>query len=375
MKKREIGKESLSRSFDFFAIGVYNVKLADISNVEFDKNEVWKKFIEQMSYEELMRLYQDAGYQTVAVESIGKSATAEFDGPAGISDYMSLKQNYSVCWPSAVTVAQTWNVDLALEFGQAFGAEAIAEGASGLYAPAVNLHRSPFGGRNGEYPSEDGLLAGKIFAAEVKGLREAGVVVYVKHFAMNNQETVRDVNGLCTFANEQTIREIYLKPFELCIKESEATGLMNSYNRIGSEWTAMNPSLQIDVTRNEWGFKGNIVTDFFIVGSWADNAYMSVQMALKSGTDLLMTGDGYEVDNPNYLQLNEVLEDNYTQQALQWVAKNTCYAQSRGALLQITYNYAWRTIWLVCDIVMGLILIGLIVWIVLDTKKYRKAKN
>lgn len=318
------------------------VKLADMAAVDYTDKEVWEKFICQMGFEEMMRLYQDGGYMTAAIDSIGKSAGVDLDGPAGVSDYMSLKNNYSVCWPSAVVVAQTWNVDLAHEMGVAFGTEALAEGCTGLYAPTVNVHRSPFGGRNGEYPSEDGLLAGKIFASEVRGLRETKISVYVKHFALNNQETVRDVNGLCTFANEQTIREIYLKPFELCVKEGGANGLMNAYNRIGAEWCGMCPALQMDVTRGEWGFEGNIVTDFFIVGSWADNGYMSVQMALKSGTDLLLTGDGYEVDNPNYLQMNEVEEDVYTQQALKQVCKNICFVQSRGSMMEIEYGYGWR---------------------------------
>ena len=242
------------------------VKLADMAAVDYTDKEVWEKFICQMGFEEMMRLYQDGGYMTAAIDSIGKSA----------------------------------GVDL------------------------------------------DGLLAGKIFASEVRGLRETKISVYVKHFALNNQETVRDVNGLCTFANEQTIREIYLKPFELCVKEGGANGLMNAYNRIGAEWCGMCPALQMDVTRGEWGFEGNIVTDFFIVGSWADNGYMSVQMALKSGTDLLLTGDGYEVDNPNYLQMNEVEEDVYTQQALKQVCKNICFVQSRGSMMEIEYGYGWR---------------------------------
>ena len=345
------------------------VRLADMKTVEFDEDEIWDKFLGQMSYEEMMRLYQDAGYLTAPVESIGKSGSTEYDGPAGLSDYMSLKNNYSVCWPNAVTLCTSWNTDIVHQMGLCFGAEALAEGAQGLYAPAINLHRSPFGGRNGEYPSEDGVLAGKIFAAEVLGLRETGIVVYAKHYALNNQETLRDFNGLCTFANEQTIRELYLKPFELVIKEGESTGLMNSYNRIGWEWTGMSPSLQIDVTRNEFGFKGNIVTDFFIVGSWADNAYMSVQMALKSGTDLLMTGDGYEVDNPNYLQLDEVLADNYTQQALKTISKNVCYTQSRGALEEITFNYRWRYFWIAGNILMALVLAYLIFTIIKRGRK------
>lgn len=345
------------------------VKLADMADVDYGETEVWEKFICQMSFEEMMRLYQDGGYMTAAIDSIGKSAGVDLDGPAGVSDYMSLKNNYSVCWPSAVVVAQTWNVDLAYQMGQAFGAEALAEGCTGLYAPAVNVHRSPFGGRNGEYPSEDGLLAGKIFASEVRGLRETKISVYVKHFALNNQETVRDVNGLCTFANEQTIREIYLKPFELCIKEGGANGLMNAYNRIGAEWCGMCPALQMDVTRGEWGFEGNIVTDFFIVGSWADNGYMSVQMALKSGTDLLLTGDGYEVDNPNYLQLNEVEEDVYTQQALKQICKNICFAQSRGSMMEIEYDYGWRKIWLAGNVIVGAVIILLAASVIIDVRK------
>lgn len=348
------------------------VVLDDMTEVPYSDDETWNRFIAQMSLDEMLQLYQDGGYMTIAVDSIGKSAGVDLDGPAGVSDYMSLKNNYSVCWPSANVMAQTWNTDIARKMGQAFGNEALTEGCTGIYAPACNIHRSPFGGRNGEYYSEDGTLAGKICGAEVRGLRESGIVVWVKHFALNNQETLRDVNGLCTFANEQSIREVYLRPFELAVKEGNANGFMNSYNRIGYIWTGMNSALQMDVARGEWGFEGAIITDFFIVGSWADNGYMGVQAALKAGTDLLLTGDGYEKDNPPYLQRSEAEADNYTQQALRSMAKHILYAQAQGSLMQIELGYGWRIVWYVLD---GVVVAGIIVMIVFIVRIMRKKDN
>lgn len=352
--------------------GKDTVVLDDMTEVPYSDDETWNRFIAQMSMDELLALYQDGGYMTIAIDSIGKSAGVDLDGPAGVSDYMSLKNNYSVCWPSANVMAQTWNTDIARRMGQTFGSEALAEGCTGIYAPACNIHRSPFGGRNGEYYSEDGILAGKICGAEVRGLRETGIVVWVKHFALNNQETLRDVNGLCTFANEQSIRELYLRPFELAVKEGEANGFMNSYNRIGYVWTGMNSALQMDVARGEWGFEGAIITDFFIVGSWADNGYMGVQAALKAGTDLLLTGDGYEVNNPPYLQLAEAEADNYTQQALRSMAKHILYAKAQGSLMQIELGYGWRVIWYVAD---ALVAAGIVVMIFFAVRIMLKKEN
>ena len=162
---------------------------------------------------------------------------------------------------SEVLLGATWDVSLAREMGEAFGEELAANNVCGVYAPAMNTHRSPFAGRNFEYISEDGLLAGKMMAAETQGIQSKGVYCYSKHFALNDQETNRDAGGVATWCNEQAMREIYFKPFELVVKGGKTQGIMSSYNRLGTTWTGASAPLLTDLLRGEWGFVGTVVTD------------------------------------------------------------------------------------------------------------------
>ncbi|EET61088.1 glycosyl hydrolase family 3 N-terminal domain protein [Marvinbryantia formatexigens DSM 14469] len=242
--------------------------LADMRGLDYN-DEQWEALLDQLTVDEMNQLAALGGYQTAAAESVGKVQTTDCDGPASINN--NFTGVGSIGFPCGVMIANTFNEDIAREFGQSIGTMADEMNVSGWYAPAVNIHRSAFAGRNFEYYSEDGLLAGKIASQAIQGAAEHGVYAYVKHFAMNEQETNR-WEMLTTWSNEQAIREIYLKPFELAIKEGGAMAVMSSYNYIGSQWAGACSSLLETVLRDEWGFEGFILTDYFASFGYMDAA-------------------------------------------------------------------------------------------------------
>ncbi len=261
----------------------------------------WEELLDSLTVGDMTDMLLNGAYQTAAIASIAKPQTVEPDGPAGFSSFINSSIN-GVAYPSEVLIAQTWDVDLGTAMGTMIGEEALQKGLNGWYAPAVNLHRSPFGGRNFEYYSEDPLLSGRMAAAVSNGAASKGVYTMLKHFALNEQETNRVDNGPATWATEQTIREIYLKPFELAIKDVSldvryiaddegtieettvgALGIMSSFNRIGATWTGGSKPLMTDVLRGEWGFEGFAITDFNLY------PYMNPNEGLDGGTDLTLT--------------------------------------------------------------------------------------
>lgn len=253
--------------------------IEDVKGLAYD-DETWDRLLEQLSVDDMVNLIANGGYQTAAIDSIGKKATLDQDGPQGINSLISGDVK-GVVFPSEVVVASTFNKQLAEEMGQALGAEAAEYGIAGLYGPAMNTHRSPFGGRNYEYYSEDGVLAGKTSAAFVRGANAAGIYCYMKHFALDEQETERlDISIWC---NEQAMRELYFKPFEICVKEGGVTAAMASDSFIGATWAGEREELMNTVLRDEWGFCGMVITDF--VTSNSKNA----DRAIRSGTDLSLT--------------------------------------------------------------------------------------
>ena len=261
----------------------------------------WEDLLDSLSVGEMSDLLLNGAYQTAAIGSIAKPQTLEPDGPAGFSSFINSSIN-GVAYPSQVLIAQTWDVELGGAMGRMLGNEALHKGVNGWYAPAVNLHRSPFGGRNFEYYSEDALLSGAMAASVGNGAAEKGVYTMLKHFAMNEQETNRVNNGPATWATEQTIREIYLKPFEMAVKNismnvryvsdedgtiSETTvgagGIMSSFNRIGATWAGGSEALMTNVLRQEWGFEGFAISDFNLY------PYMNPNQSISAGTDLTLT--------------------------------------------------------------------------------------
>ena len=237
-----------------------NLVLSDMVGLPFDDPK-WDELLNAMKLSEQHGQFNKSGYGTAAIDSVGKPKTFEYDGPSGISNFITGESGFG--FPTSTMVAATFNTDLAAEFGKLVGEDAINTKTSGWYAPAVNIHRTPFSGRNYEYYSEDPYLSGNVSLNVVKAVQDKGVYVYVKHFALNDQETNRAAyNSVATWSNEQAIREIYLKPFQMSIETGGAKGLMMSLNRIGSTHATTNYNLITNVTRGEWGFQGVIITDY-----------------------------------------------------------------------------------------------------------------
>ena len=255
------------------------VKLADLRGVDYDDAK-WDELLDEMSVADMNTLIELGGYETSAVESIGKVMTYDCDGPASINN--NFTGQGSIGFPAAVMIACTWNKDLAHAFGDSIGRMANDMDVSGWYAPATNTHRSAFAGRNFEYYSEDGVLAGWMCANAVQGARDHGVYSYVKHFATNDQETNR-TGLLCTWLNEQSMREIYLKSFEITFKNSDPGATMVAFNNIGTVPAEACPELLNTVLRDEWGFRGFAETDYF--GGYG---YQDSDRMIRNGCDLML---------------------------------------------------------------------------------------
>ncbi|MEG3016074.1 glycoside hydrolase family 3 protein [Carnobacterium sp.] len=259
----------------------HGLELYDLKGVDYDDPK-WDQLLEQLSVKDMENLITYGGFQTPAINSVKKPATIDADGPAGINHLVS--QAHGNQYTSEVVVASTWNTELVEEMGAALGKEAKASNITGLYLPGVNIHRSPFGGRNFEYYSEDALLSGKIGSSLSKGAMDQGSYVFMKHFAMYDQETRRYEfpTGAATWSTEQAMREVFLKPFEIAVKDSGITGIMSSYNRIGPKWVGESEALLQNVLRDEWGFRGTVISDFY------KPQYMNVDQGLSAGNDLVL---------------------------------------------------------------------------------------
>lgn len=263
------------------------IKLADMTGKDYD-DPMWEQLLDQLTIEEMIELVNLGGFQTAAIDSIDKKATLDSDGTAGLNDWVV--GVYGTAFPVEVLMAQTWNKELIGKTGNAIGAEYAECHIYGWYGPAMNMHRSAFTGRNFEYYSEDGVLSGHIASAEVNGAAEHGVYAYIKHFVMNDQET----NRCCllqTYSDEQAIREVYMKPFELCIKNftGDVIAVMSSFNFIGDKWTGADTNLLNDVLRDEWGFRGMVITDWN--GSYG---YQNTEDSIRNGNDLMLGFNSYE---------------------------------------------------------------------------------
>lgn len=286
--------------------------LIDLRGTDYD-DPLWDELLDQLNMDEVANMLANAGFNTAELSSVGKPATLDYDGPMGWSTWVSANGDSAVClgFPAEEVLAATWNQDLAYDVGLMVGEQGLFNGFDGWYAPAMNTHRSAFAGRNYEYYSEDGFLAGKMAAREVSGAAEMGTFSYLKHFALNDKEDGR--NGIAVFANEQAIREIYLRPFEICVKEAKAnvvyndadgnqasremnacTAIMSAYNRIGTKWTGATYGLMTQILRNEWGFRGAVLSDYF-----GGSAYMDTDEGLRAGNDIMLNtfADGSLTDS------------------------------------------------------------------------------
>lgn len=267
------------------------VKYADgvITLQDVAKNEsLWDKFLDQFTVDEMISLITDCGYETTGLKRLGVPATSDNDGPSCIKGSGGLLYSDSgLAYPVATALACTWNDALAEDFGEIIGEEGNQLGTHVWYAPGCNLHRSPQGGRNNEYYSEDPLISGRMSAAVTKGVQSKDIVVTVKHFAANEQETNRQSNGLYTWLSEQSLRELYLEPFEISVKYGGAKGIMSAYNRIGAEWCGGSKPLITSLLREEWGFDGFVITDASI--DLTGEGYLDPALAVYARNDGILT--------------------------------------------------------------------------------------
>lgn len=326
--------------------------LSDMAGVPYD-DEKWDKLLDELSVDEMAKLMGYGGFSTVEIASIDKVATIDIDGPAGLN---ALTSDISgVQFPSEAVIGSTYNVELVDEMGQTYAQEANAHGVVGLYAPGVNIHRTPFSGRNFEYYSEDPVLNGKLGAAMTRGCNSMGVYCYPKHFALNDQETNR--SGVCVWSNEQAMREIYLKAFEIVVKEGNNHGLMSSYNRIGTVWSGGCKELLTNVLRGEWGFEGAVATDY------ANAKLLNADQALMAGGDLMLSTTGATISD-------KVTGSIEGQQKLRQASKNVLYmvVNSRAYTDPVEMGFPY---WILAQIALNIVLMLLVVIRIFKKKKIK----
>ena len=332
------------------------MELSDLRGKDYDDAD-WDKLLDQLTINEMQDLIAHGGFQTASAKSVGKISTVDVDGPSALSN--NFNKTGSVGFPSAVMIASTWNHELAHAYGADMGAMADQLDASGWYAPSMNLHRSALEGRSYEYFSEDPLVSGIMASQAVKGSAEHGVYAYIKHFALNEQETNR-WSMLCSWIQEQSLRELYLKPFEMSVKDGGASAVMSSFNYIGNVWAGGNKQLLTDVLRDEWGFKGFVDTDYF-AGSYYMNAD---QVIAAGGANCLSTfdiGTNFVSDTKNAVYVNYMRRAAHD--VLYTVVNSRAYSQEN--LKSGLEN--WMKVAIVIDVVIGLLLIG---FEVLAIRKY-----
>ena len=252
----------------------------------------WEDLMNQMTYEEMMKFVVGGGSHNPEISRMGKLSTGDSDGPS---------QFEIIWWVGAPIVAATYNVDLAREQGEACGMEAHIANMYGWAGPACNIHRSPFGGRNFEYYSADPFLSGRMCGRVVAGATDRGVYCYYKHFVVNDQEQNRE--GVITYVTEQALREIYCKPFQMAVQEGKSMGIMSSYNRLGLMETAASYPLLTEVLRNEWGFKGHVISDmthrnsgYGTSNTFLNKCYENINNRLLAGCNQQLDGNAYTDD-------------------------------------------------------------------------------
>lgn len=386
------------------------LQLIDLRGLDFD-DPLWQEYVEQWTPSEMALLLGKAGFQTEAFPEYGKPTTLDNDGPQAFRHQALGEENervntyYMTAYPCEALLSCTWNEDLLREIGENVGAEGSVNGMSGWYAPGLNTHRTAFGGRNFEYFSEDPFLAGKLAANEISGAAKYGIFTYIKHFAMNEQEAFcrswccgmhmdesldRYQNPewmLMTWATEQTMREIYLKAFEIAIKEATtdlkyldseggehvvedfrcATGVMTAFCCVGNTWSGGNHALLQTVLRDEWGFNGTALTDYAL----HDFMYPD-QMIRNGGTACLQS------NRKNFVDQNNPSATTVTY--LQKATHEMCYMVANSDAMNgiapgstITYSLApWETGCAVAIVITALLFVGVVV---LSIRRVRDEKR
>ena len=334
--------------------------LADMRDADYDDPR-WEKLLDQLTVDEMANMIAMAGYQTAAMDSVGKVATLDFDGPAAINN--NFTGVGSIGFPIEVVVASTWNKELAQAWGECMGKISQEMGAEGWYAPGMNTHRTAFGARNYEYFSEDGILAGNMGAKAVEGARKYGVYSYIKHFALYEG----NAKMVSVWSNEQAIREIYLKPFEISVKQGGANAVMVSWSFLGDKWTGESSNLMNTVLRDEWGFRGMALTDFFRNNG---HGFMNADAALANGVDaMLSTFNGEENNVANSEHPTSVLQmRNACKNVMYTVVSSWAYDGEH----EETGMENWKKAGIGIDIVIALFMAGMEVLVI---RGYKKRKN
>ena len=334
--------------------------LADMRDVDYDDPR-WEKLLDQLTVDEMSNMIAMAGYQTAAMDSVGKVGTLDFDGPAAINN--NFTGVGSIGFPIEVVIASTWNKNLAQTWGECMGKISQEMGAEGWYAPGMNTHRTAFGARNYEYFSEDGVLSGNMGAKAVEGARKYGVYSYIKHFAMYEG----NAKMVSVWSNEQAIREIYLKPFEISVKQGGANAVMVSWSFLGDKWTGESSNLMKTVLRDEWGFRGMALTDFFRNNG---HGFMNADAALANGVDaMLSTFNGEENNVANPEHPTSVLQ-------MRNACKNVMYTVVSSWAYDGKHKEAgmenWKKASIGIDVVIVLFMAGMEVLVI---RGYKKRKN
>ena len=334
--------------------------LADMRDADYDDPR-WEKLLDQLTVDEMANMIAMAGYQTAAMDSVGKVATLDFDGPAAINN--NFTGVGSIGFPIEVVVASTWNKELAQAWGECMGKISQEMGAEGWYAPGMNTHRTAFGARNYEYFSEDGVLSGNMGAKAVEGARKYGVYSYIKHFAMYEG----NAKMVSVWSNEQAIREIYLKPFEISVKQGGANAVMVSWSFLGDKWTGESSNLMKTVLRDEWGFRGMALTDFFRNNG---HGFMNADAALANGVDaMLSTFNGEENNVANPEHPTSVLQmRNACKNVMYTVVSSWAYDGKHKE----TGMENWKKAGIGIDVVIALFIAGMEVLVI---RGYKKRKN
>ncbi len=334
--------------------------LEDMRDADYDDPR-WEKLLDQLSVDEMANMIAMAGYQTAAMDSVGKVATLDFDGPAAINN--NFTGVGSIGFPIEVVIASTWNKELAQTWGECMGKISQEMGAEGWYAPGMNTHRTAFGARNYEYFSEDGILSGNMGAKAVEGARKYGVYSYIKHFAMYEG----NAKMVSVWSNEQAIREIYLKPFEISVKQGGANAVMVSWSFLGDKWTGECSNLMNTVLRDEWGFRGMALTDFFRNNG---HGFMNADAALANGVDVMLStfnGEENNVANPEHptsvLQMRNACKN-----VMYTVVSSWAYDGEH----EETGMENWKKAGIGIDTVIALFMAGMEVLVI---RGYKKRKN
>lgn len=344
-----------------------NINLITMRGKDYD-DEGWDAVLDCLTVDEMVEMVRLGGWQTMAIDSISKPMSSDQDGPAGISGELIMSDVDCMGYPNQELLAATWNKDLALEFGKCIGEDGLSVNVQGWYAPGAGTHRTPLGGRNFEYYSEDTYLAGSMCANEVAGAQSKGMYCYLKHLVLNDQEQRR--YGISTFTTEQALRELYLTPFEMAVKDADCHGMMAAFNGIGGIWCGASKELITNVLGNEWGFHGIIVTDY----ASANDGYMFIDAGLQAGTDLWLNTDS------EVYKMGDVSDNATLVTALRNASHDILYTVvNSSAMNGIDENVVVKKVlplwqyWLIAfDIAMAVIIIGGVILIVRRCRRNNK---